>query len=202
AKRPAVVAGPQGDPVAQGTPGPIGPQGDPGPAGPQGVMGSVGPPGADGPQGVQGPQGAPGPSSDTWGYTYNNNPSAPPASAQIRFNNTDPHVATLLWLDHKTLDGIDITNYLANALVNDELYTENKSAATPYDVYTVLAVPVNQGSYTEFSISRTSGTPTGLINNQASVVSLMRMGAVGPTGPQGPAGGVGPVGPPGPQGIQ
>jgi hypothetical protein len=120
----------------------------------------------------------------------------------MRFNNATLQNATLMWLDNRDLDGIDISNYLSLAEVNDELYTQDKNDATANDTFQITAVPVNRGTYTEIGVVWLRGSATGVINNQASIVSLMRMGAVGPTGPAGPAGPAGPTGPQGTQGTQ
>ncbi len=166
------------------------------------MIGPVGPAGPAGEQGTVGPQGAPGPSSDTWSFTYNNNPTEPPASQQFRFDNVDPHSASKIWIDNRDLDGVDVANYLGLIEVNDELYTQDKNDSTTYDIFTVTAVPVNKGTYTEIAITRVRGSPTTVVNNQAAVISLMRKGSVGAQGPQGAVGPEGPVGPQGPPGIQ
>jgi Collagen triple helix repeat (20 copies) len=192
-------SGPPGPPGTQGAAGVDGSPGTPGPPGPQGVEGPAGPLGPQGTQGTIGPQGAPGPSSDTWGFTYNNAATEPPASQQIRFNNTDLQAATLVWLDHRDLDGVDVANYLSLINVDDELYTQDKNDSTAYDIFTATSVPVNKGTYTEIGIVWARGSPTHLVNNQASILSLVRKGSVGAQGPEGP---IGPIGPAGPQGIQ
>ena len=94
---------------SQGPQGPSGPQGLEGIPGPQGVIGPAGPAGPQGNQGENGPQGAPGPSSDTWGFTYNNDPTREPqASQQFRFDNADPHAAGKIWIDHDDLSGVKL----------------------------------------------------------------------------------------------
>src|SRR5215471_6166094 len=221
--------GPQGEPGLQGTQGPQGPAGADGSNGPIGPMGVQGPPGNDGaqgpagvtgsagpqgpqgvagqqgipgPQGDQGPQGIAGPSSSIWGFTYSTNTVAPPATSQIRLDNTDQKLATKLWLDHIDLDGVDVTNFLAFLKSGDQLYTQDKNNSTTYDVFVMTADPVNQGTYTEFAVVWDHGTDTTMVNNQAAVVSSMKMGGTGPQGPQGPVGATGPAGPAGAQGIQ
>lgn len=151
---------------------------------------------------MQGAQGSPGPSSDTWGYVYSSVPAAPPQGQQIRFDNANPQAASKMWLDHTDTDGIDVTNYLMLMVAGDEVYTQDKNDSTRYDIYTVISDPLNKGAYNEIPIAWARGSATTLNNNQASVVSLMRKGAVGATGPQGPIGPEGPAGPTGPQGIQ
>ena len=86
--------------------------------------------------------------------------------------------------------------------VGDELYTQDKNDSTTYDIFTVTALPVNKGSYTEIAISFARGSPTTVVSGQAAIISLMRKGSVGAQGPQGPIGPQGEIGPQGPQGIQ
>ena len=170
---------------SQGPQGPSGPQGLEGIPGPQGVIGPAGPAGPQGNQGENGPQGAPGPSSDTWGFTYNNATSEPPASQQFRFDNAAPHSASKIWISNRDLDGVDIANYLSLIAVSDELYTQDKNDSTTYDFFTVTAAPVNKGAYTEVAIAWARGSSTTVVNNQAAIISLMRKGSVGAQGPQG-----------------
>lgn len=186
----------------EGPPGPPGPQGVAGPDGPQGIMGPAGAVGPAGPQGSQGPQGAPGPASDTWGYTYSTATSEPPQAQQFRFDTASLQAATKLWMDNRDLDGVDIANYLSLIAVGDELYTQDKNDSTAYDIFTATALPVSKGTYTEIAVSWARGSATTVINNQASIISLMRKGSVGAQGPEGPVGPPGPTGPQGPQGIQ
>src|SRR5215469_5266371 len=226
---PAGPVGPQGDPGVQGTQGPEGPpgtdglQGDPGPAGiqgpagsdgpagpagpagtvgPQGPIGLAGPPGPQGDQGIQGPQGLPGGSSSVWNFTYSTNTVAPPSSNQIRLDNANQKLAQNIWIDHDDLDGVDVTNFFGFLVTGDELYTQDKNDAATYDVFKLTADPVNEGTYTQFSVVWDHGTDTTMVNNQAATVAAMRTGSAGPQGPQGPQGNQGPAGPAGPQGTQ
>lgn len=197
--------GPQGPEGPQGPAGPAGETGPQGPEGVQGPIGAAGPVGPQGEQGAQGAQGAPGPSSDTWGYTYSNTTTPPPASQQFRLDNTNLQAATKIWINHLTLDGIDIANYLALVEIDDEIYIQDKNDSTAYDIFTVSGPPVaaaQPAGYTELTIVWARGSPTSAINNQPAIITLMRKGSVGAQGPQGPIGPAGPAGPDGPQGVQ
>ena len=198
---PAGIDGAVGPAGPAGEVGQAGPQGVAGPEGPQGVIGPAGPIGPAGEQGTIGPQGAPGPSSDTWEYIYSSNPAEPPTSSQFRFNNVDPHSASKIWIGHIS-EGTDVANYLGLIVVADELYTQDKNDSTTYDVFTVTALPVNKGAYTEIGIVFARGSPTTVVSGQAAIITLMRKGSVGAQGPEGPIGPIGPTGLQGPQGLQ
>jgi len=136
-----------------------------------------------------------------WGYTYSNVTTAPPNSQQVRFNNLDLTQATEIYIDNTNLDGINISNYLGLAEIDDDVYVQDKNEAALYQFYKLIAVPSQQGTYTVYFVQWDRGG-SSLNNNQASVISLLRKGNVGPAGPQGVPGIVGPAGPAGEQGVQ
>ena len=150
----------------EGIPGPPGPQG---PAGPQGLKGDTGATGPEGPQGLpgpqgipgvpgpEGPQGPPGSSATNFEYTYSDAGATPPNDGQLRMNNADQTLASLLYASNTTAPGVDVTNGINLVHVGNQIYVQDKEDASRYQVYDVTGDAINHGTWTEVPVAWTKG---------------------------------------------
>jgi Collagen triple helix repeat (20 copies) len=184
--------------------------------------GEEGPPGPQGPPGPPGETGPAGASSSMWFYrTDSGTTAADPGAGRYRYNNyAQQNLATLLYVDRLTVDGLDPTAVFTLATFDDEFIIQEKGLAAHYQKWKMLgpAVPLGGGDYFQLPVQFTSQQGASFANNQ-NVTFLLRtkgqkgdkgdkgdvgpqgpQGSIGPAGPQGPVGGMGPVGPQGPKG--
>jgi len=202
-----------------GLPGPPGPQGPPGPSGPTGANGAQGPTGATGPAGPTGPQGATGatgptgpqgPQGETGGstsvleYMFSATPTEPPTGSQVRLNNANQTVATLIWVRDTTAPGGDATNFLNLIDTGMKIFIQDKDDSTKWQLYVTTGPSVAKSGYHQVPVTWNSGgTPLAEQRVLFSVIYQGKTGPpgpAGPTGPTGPPGSTGPAGPTGPQG--
>lgn len=164
-----------------GPAGPAGPQGIPGPqgpVGPQGLNGDIGATGPQGPKGDTGPQGPVGPQGSSYNtfefradYTHF---TAPPATGDIRFNNSDRKLATKLWVSDNTNSGVKVRNYLSMANSNDQIYVQTTNDAERFQIYTISSQPVQFTGYTEYTIHWDRGGTLLMQDNQPTLVSIVQ----------------------------
>jgi len=188
-----------------GPQGPAGPTGPMGPAGPTGATGSQGPTGATGPQGATGPtgpQGAPGGSTSVLDMTFNSTTTVPPAKSQVRLNNADQTLATLMWIDHTTNTNADMKTPLNLITPDAQIYLENKIDSTKHQLYQVTVAAVDKGTYTELGVTWKNGVTLPGSGQADIFLSIIHKGPPGPPGPTGPQGATGPQGPQGSQGVK
>lgn len=176
-----------------GIPGPPGPQGPQGPAGPQGdtgIQGSMGPPG---PQGEPGADGMTGAATGEW--SFNNTVAEPPGGGQIRINNADQTLATVMWISGTTAPGVDAINLLKFHIEEDgRLYLQDKDNSAKWQAYEVAGPIVDEGTYIEVPIIWDQGgepVPDGqraLLSVLSPVVDEVIGGTItiGPTPPASP----------------
>lgn len=97
----------------------------------------------------------------------------PPNAAHIEFNNVDQKAATKMWVDNNTSPGTDVSNLLNFTRTNDELYLQDKTDATKYQVYKLSGAPVLKTGYIEFPIVWQRGG-TVISNNQKVMLYVVR----------------------------
>jgi hypothetical protein len=105
-------------------------------------------------------------------YLYNNNltTSAPPASGQIRYNNSVNQNATEVYISHLTRDSIDIDPFLALITQLSILYIQDQDNSANYIKYNVNSNPViTPNSYVTVSVTFLEGNGTGLTNFPAGM---------------------------------
>lgn len=154
-------AGPQGETGETGPAGPEGPQGDTGATGatgPAGAQGLPGVPGLEGPQGPQGEPGADGSSGAIGEWTFNNTTTAPPGSGQVRLNNSNQTLATLMWVSGLTALSKDVIRYLQLFIDEDgRMYIQNKDSSAQWQMYDVTGPIVVGSGYVEVPIAWIEG---------------------------------------------
>jgi len=181
----------------------VGAQGEQGPQGPTGATGPVGPQGPQGPTGADstvpgppGPQGPPGGSTTTANYRFSTTTSAPPSSGQVRVNNVNQTLASIVWLSKTDSDNRDVTLLLALIKAGDAILIQETADSTVMDRYIVSGSIVDYPTYVQIPVTWDKGSGA-LPNNDAVVVGIIRAGDPGPPGPPGPTGPMGPPGSPG-----
>jgi collagen triple helix repeat protein len=168
---PAGATGPAGaDSTVPGPQGPQGPQGVAGSPGSQGPKGDTGATGATGPQGPAGPQGPPGDSVSSFGYTFSA-AAPPPGNAEVRLNNVNQTIATVISASHTTSTGADTTNALGIINTSNQIYLQDKDDATSWQLYNVTGPVTNQGSYTDIPVAWKKGG-TALTAHANNVIYL------------------------------
>jgi hypothetical protein len=128
-----------------------GPAGAQGPAGPEGPAGPAGAEGQVGPEGPQGPRGLSGLSSLVFDFSFNTN-APPPQGSQVRLDNADQTLASMISISHTTAPGTDASNVLTLINASNVLYLQDKDDATKYQVYNALGAGIDQGSYTDVPV--------------------------------------------------
>lgn len=136
----------------------------------------------------------PGGSSNSFEYIFLTSTTEPPTDAHIRCDNADQTIATKMWVDNDTVQGVDVSNILGLTHVNDELYLQDKNDSTRYQIYRLTADVTPKTGYAEFPIVRLRGGATPIANNQNVILGIVKAGVSGPTGPTGVFGLTGPTG--------
>jgi len=97
---------------------------------------------------------------------------APPASGQIRFNNADPALATLMWIHETSTSGTDMANFLNLVSSGDVFYIQDKTESSRFIVVQVSS-NTDSGTYRTFGISQivVEGTAMGQNTQVALVIS-------------------------------
>ena len=77
-------------------------------------------------------------------YLYNNNNSSIgpiPGAGQIRTNNSDNQLTTIIYINHLTSDNIDIDIFLSQISVLSVIYMQDRNNALNYVRFNVIAPP-------------------------------------------------------------
>jgi len=188
-------AGPTG---ATGDAGPTGATGDVGLIGPTGATGSDGPTGATGATGSDGPTGATGADGfSTAYYSYKahiNDQTTPPASGEVRWDNSTQISSTNLYVSHLTSDNTDIDVFLALISNGDALIIQDEVNSDNNQRWTVNGTPsITPNNYVTIPVTYVNGGYT-FSNDQSIIFAPLSIGAQGPQGPQGTTGNNGPTG--------
>jgi Collagen triple helix repeat (20 copies) len=162
--------------------------------------GEKGDPGPMGPQGPVGPEGPAGASSSMWLYRFDSNTNATdPGAGRLRFNNSNPALATRIYFDRLTQDGLDPTIAFTAATFDDEFIIQERGMSYHNMTWKMTAAALNRQDWFEIPVQYVSQMGSNFNNNMEITVLLRVRGQPGPVGPQGP---IGPIGPQGPQGTQ
>jgi hypothetical protein len=119
-------------------------------------------------------------------YQFNNTTTEPPASGQIRFNQSTQASTTKLWASHTTSSGVNIKQFLAAATTGAKLVLQDKIDNTNYIKFDVTGAPVDKTTYWEFAVAVTASggnLPNAAI--LAAVTAAAGGGTSDPTPPQG-----------------
>lgn len=95
----------------------------------------------------------------TFEYTYNAQTTTPPAGGQLRFNDADPALATVVYFSDHDAPGVDVTNLLPFFGAGDALIVQDKDDATRMARY-ATGDPIMQTGYMELPITYESGSGT------------------------------------------
>jgi hypothetical protein len=109
-------------------------------------------------------------------YTFNAQLVEPPGDGQIRFNNADPTLATIVWVSNTTATGIDVSS-MVTAVVPQitALHIADKDTSMPWVRFVLSAPPIAKGNgeYTELNVTYHSGAG-GPLNAQRVIMNVIR----------------------------
>ena len=98
-------------------------------------------------------------------YLYNNNNSSIgpiPGAGQIRTNNLDNQLTTIIYINHLTSDNIDIDIFLSQISILSVIYMQDENNALNYVRFNVIAPPtVFTNSYYSIPVVYATGAGTG-----------------------------------------
>ena len=164
--------------------------------------GEKGDPGPVGPPGPTGPPGPAGASSSMWLYRMDNSTAAnDPGAGRFRYNNSTQSLATKLYVDRLTQDGLDPTSMFILATFDDEFIIQERGLAAHFQKWRLLGPAINHADWFEVPVEFVSQNGSTFANNNEVTFILRTRGQPGPVGPQGPQGQQGEQGPRGPQGF-
>ncbi len=101
-------------------------------------------------------------------YLYNsinNVTTPPPLSGKVGYNNANQSLATILYINHLTSDGIDIDIFFAQLTTIQDVYLQDKNSSLNFIKYNITGTPtIITNSYISIPVSYTSpnGGGTGL----------------------------------------
>lgn len=98
------------------------------------------------------------PQTRTFEYSYNSTVAEPPGGGQLRMNNVDPHLATLLWVSGTDAPGVDGINVLKQADAGIGYYIQDKDDSSKWAAYNVTGSAVVKGAYVEIPVQFKQGT--------------------------------------------
>lgn len=145
--------------------------------------GNTGLQGEQGIQGIQGVQGPAGISSNVFVYTFATNGGTPPASGHILLNNSNPNLATSMYVSHIDKKGYDNDVLYANINPNSKLILQRSNDSNTFIEYNVTSKVINTG-YIEFIVEYQE--KGGTIGNNDEILLIVQLsGLQGPQGEQG-----------------
>ena len=97
-------------------------------------------------------------------WRYRTETTPPPASGQIRFNNTDPELATLLFVNNTNDGGADVGNFLGLLNAGDVIYIQERSDSDNF-ILVQIANNIDFGTYRQFAIAAVVQQGTALTQN-------------------------------------
>jgi hypothetical protein len=137
-----------------------------------GIVGPVGP------AGPTGATGAAGGSTNTAPFRYSNNTVEPPPGSDFELNSTTFSAATKLWIDDTSMDNVVVRNYFTQVNAGDDVYIQERSNSTDYQVYQTTGPATFKTGYTELPITwLRGGNP--ISNNAACIIGITRAGPAG-----------------------
>jgi hypothetical protein len=111
-------------------------------------------------------------------WRFRTETSAPPASGQLRFNNSDIESATVLFLHETNADGTDMANFLEQLGVGSFLYIQDRSASENF-ILVQISSNTDNGVYRSFGIDIVE--QQGDKPSQNSEVGIVATGDPSPT---------------------
>jgi hypothetical protein len=108
-------------------------------------------------------------------WRYRTETVAPPASGQLRFNNTDPELATLLWINETNDGGADVGNFLGLLTAGDVIYIQERSNSDNF-VLVQINNNIDFGTYRQFAIAAVVQQGTALTQNTRVAVVITASG--------------------------
>jgi hypothetical protein len=162
-----------------GEQGPTGPQGATGPqgeTGPQGIQGETGP------QGIQGVTGSTGNQGNKGGLLYEFEGTDP---GYFTFNDPDITSVTSITLDDRTLENIEVGNYIFSWNDGGDLIIQgNSNNSSTYSIFSVNSVTINPifPSGFEYFLNVTYVDGVNPASNERCVISFSKKGPTGPAG--------------------
>jgi hypothetical protein len=105
-------------------------------------------------------------------YNFNSSVATPPASGQLRLNNTNQQAATTVWLHNIDQDSQDNANYWAEVVAGSPVrfYIQDRDDATRWVRYTQTTDRVDHGTYQEVPVSFESSSGVAVPTQQVGVV--------------------------------
>jgi len=169
-----------------------------GSAGTNGYTGSQGSTGYAGSKGDTGAAGSQGLSTTIYNYKANANDhnGGDPSNTKLSWNNATQRSATMLYLSVNTLDGVDITVYLALLQNTQTFIIQDKNDAANYQNWSINGSVTNAGNYFTVPVTYVSSGGTGTSNfaqDHEIFLGLLvgAQGAIGYTGSRGYTGSAG-----------
>src|SRR5262252_2432405 len=109
-------------------------------------------------------------------YRYDSTTTPPPASGEIRANNTSVSAVTVLYFNNITSNGSDIKRVLTEMSIGTVMVIQDQDNNVNFGKFTVNATPIDQTIYVQFpvTVSDSGGT---LFNNARLLVAVMGGGA-------------------------
>ncbi len=109
----------------------------------------------------------------TW--RYRTEIVAPPASGQLRFNNADPELATLLWINETNDDGTDVANFLDLLNAGDVIYIQERTNSANF-ILVQISNNIDFGTYRQFAIAAVVQQGVALTQNTRVAVVITASG--------------------------
>lgn len=97
-------------------------------------------------------------------WRYRTETTPPPASGQIRFNNADPELATLLFVNNTNDGGADVGNFLGLLNAGDVIYIQERSDSDNF-ILVQISNNIDFGTYRQFGIAAVVQQGTALTQN-------------------------------------
>jgi hypothetical protein len=112
----------------------------------------------------------------------NNQAASDPSPGKIKWNNATQNLATQVYIDVITDDGIDLTNYMKNIVAGSILYIQDRDDAGKFQRWTINLATDNTGWMT-LNVSLVTSAGGNLANNAQAVIvySLPATGDTCPT---------------------
>lgn len=110
------------------------------------------------------------PQQRTGRYALNTTTTPPPASGQLRLDNTNQAAATLLYLHYVNQDGVDTANFWQAFGTIQSVYIQDRDDATKWIRFNSAGPRVDHGTYVEIPITLDSSSPLPIPSQQVTVV--------------------------------
>jgi len=111
-------------------------------------------------------------------YRYDSTTTPPPASGEIRANNTSVSAVTVLYFNNITSNGSDIKRVLTEMSIGTVMVIQDQDNNVNFGKFTVNATPIDQTTYVQFPVTVTDSGGT-LFNNARLLVAIMGSGGGG-----------------------